>query len=302
MDSKISVVINTLNEEKNIERAMKSVEGFAQEVVVCDMHSEDNTVKIAEKLGAKVVFHKRTGYVEPARNFALSQTKGDWILILDADEEIQSALATKLKEIVHQPIPENFVEIPRKNIIFGKWIRYSGWWPDYNIRFFKKGTVTWKDAIHSKPEVTGSGIKLPNEESYALVHYHYNNIDQFIKRMNQYSKIQTKELLESGYKFNKLDLINKPISEFLTRYFVHQGFKDGLHGLVLSLLQAISFFLVYLNAWEKSGFKEEEINLREIKDLENKSIHDFNHWLKLSMFSQNLFKRAVQRLLTKFKP
>src|SRR3989344_1312352 len=109
---KISVVINTLNEEKNIERAMKSV-NWAGEIVVCDMYSEDNTVEIAKKLGAKICFHKKTNYVEPARNFAISKATGDWILVLDADEEIPDSLSKRLQEIAEKMHQINFVEIPR---------------------------------------------------------------------------------------------------------------------------------------------------------------------------------------------
>src|SRR5688572_12024024 len=95
----ISVVINTFNEEKNIERAIKSV-AWADEILVCDMHSDDNTAIIARKLGATVFLHKRVGFVEPARNFAISKASNDWILILDADEEIPGSLSDKFKEII----------------------------------------------------------------------------------------------------------------------------------------------------------------------------------------------------------
>src|SRR3989344_6147563 len=154
----ISVVINTLNEEENLPRAISSVKGLADEIVVVDMHSEDATGDIAKKAGAKVFLHERTGYVEPARNFAISKTTGDWIFILDADEEIPDTLANRLRDISDNMHQIDFVEIPRKNIIFGKWMKESMWWPDYHIRFFKKGSVSWNEKIHSKPETKGSGI------------------------------------------------------------------------------------------------------------------------------------------------
>src|SRR5688572_7980444 len=140
MIGKISVVINTLNEEKSIERAIKSVD-FADEILVCDMHSDDNTPLIAKKLGAKVIFHKRAGFVEPARNFAISKAEHEWVFVLDADEEVPDSLKGKLKEVINGSGVTTFVEIPRKNILFGRWMKASMWWPDYNIRFFKKGFV-----------------------------------------------------------------------------------------------------------------------------------------------------------------
>src|SRR3989344_4736210 len=127
MQNKISVVINTLNEEKNIERVIRSVK-WASEVLVCDMYSDDKTVAIAKKLGARVVYHKKTGYVEPGRNFAISKTSCDWVLVLDADEEILEPLARRLEEMVKKPIVSEAVDIPRKNIIFGKWMQASMWW------------------------------------------------------------------------------------------------------------------------------------------------------------------------------
>lgn len=134
---KISVVINTLNEEKNIALAIKSVREFADEVVVVDMHSEDKTCEVAESLGAKVFTFERKSYVEPARNFAISKASGDWVFILDADERATPQLLAKLKKIVKEN-QYDFVNIPRKNLIFGKWIRHSLWWPDYNIRFLER--------------------------------------------------------------------------------------------------------------------------------------------------------------------
>ena len=116
---KISVVVNTWNEEKNMGRCLESVKEFAEEIVVCDMESTDKTVEIAKKLGAKVYSHKLTYYVEPARNFAVSKATGSWILVLDADEELSGSLTRKLK-VVAKEDKVDYVEIPRKNIIFGK--------------------------------------------------------------------------------------------------------------------------------------------------------------------------------------
>ncbi len=117
-------------------RAIVSVKKLASEIVVVDMHSDDDTQKIAKKLGAKVFTHKRTGYVEPARNFAIGKATGEWILILDTDEKVSKILADRLKQISADDNSADYYRLPRKNIIFGKWIKHSRWWPDYNIRFF----------------------------------------------------------------------------------------------------------------------------------------------------------------------
>lgn len=290
---KISVVINTFNEEKNIERAMKSV-SWADEILVCDMYSDDDTAVIAKKLGAKILFHKRIGFVEPARNFAISKAEGDWILILDADEEIPDTLADKIKEVAHQDSVVTFVEIPRQNIIFGKTMKASMWWPDYNIRFFKQGAITWGNKIHSKPKTEGQGLRLAELERFAIIHHHYDTISQFIQRMDRYTSIQAKELKESGYEFEWKDLVSKPLGEFLSRFFATRGFEDGIHGLALSLLQAFSHFIMYLKTWEEKGFEKKDLKYSEVSESFKSSGKEISYWLKYGNLSTNKVKRTIQ--------
>lgn len=299
MNGKISVVINTLNEEKNIERAISSIQGLADEILVCDMHSDDDTALLARKLGAKVIFTKRTGYVEPARNFAISKVEHEWILILDADEEVPEGLASKLKDIISQAGVTTHVEIPRKNIIFGHWMKASMWWPDYHIRFFKAGSVVWGDKIHSKPRAQGQGLKLPKDERWAIIHHHYSSVWQYLERMNRYSSIQARELKKEKYQFAWQDLITKPLSEFLSRFFANRGFEDGLHGLALSLLQAFSFLVVYLKVWELEEFDGRDINLDELKGIADSSGEEINYWFKYGRLSKNPLKRLIQRTKNK---
>lgn len=298
MVGKISVIINTLNEEKNIERAIESV-SWADEILVCDMHSDDNTALIAKKLGAVVFFHKRTGYVEPARNFAISKASHEWILILDADEEVPESLGGKLKEIISGNGVTTFVEVPRKNILFGKWMKAAMWWPDYNIRFFKKGHVNWVDKIHRPPKTEGQGIKLPEDERWAIIHQNYSSISQFIYRLNRYTDVQARELKNTGYNFSLHDLIKKPLSEFLGRFFANQGYKDGLHGLALSLLQSFSELIVYLKVWEKEGFTQEDIKLKELDQLSKEGGEELSYWFKTSALPKDKFMRVLQKIRNK---
>lgn len=298
MGSRISVVINTFNEESNIERCLKSVQ-WADEIVVCDMYSDDNTVHIAKKYNARVVSHKKTNFVEPARNFAISQAKGNWILILDADEELTGALQDDLLVLSSQLTGPDYVEIPRKNIIFGKWMQHSGWWPDYNIRFFKKGMVVWKNQIHSKPETTGVGYRIPAQEKYALAHHHYQNIPQFITRMNRYTDIQADEINNTEYSFVWQDLITMPLGEFLSRYFAHRGYLDGTHGLILALLQAFSQLILYVKIWELQRYPEQNISLPEFHNLTRKSTKEIKYWVRHATLSDNKIKRTVQKIIHK---
>jgi (heptosyl)LPS beta-1,4-glucosyltransferase len=275
---KISIVINTLNEEKNLPRALASVKNLADEIVVCDMYSSDNTVAIAKKAGAKVCKYKKTGYVEPARNYAISKTTGDWVLILDADEKVGRILADKLKRISVDKNSADYYRLPRKNIIFGKWIKHSRWWPDYNIRFFKKGMVSWSEIIHSVPETQGKGLDLKAKEANAIIHYHYDSVEQFIGRLNRYTSVQSKELKKGGYEFDWRDLIRKPVGEFLARYFQGQGYKDGVHGLALAGLQAFSEFVKYLKTWKPGKVRSQSIAIGNVVEIMEKAESDFRYW------------------------
>ncbi len=294
----LSIVINTLNEEENLPRLLRSIDKFADEVVVVDMKSEDDTLKIAKEFGAKVYSHDRTGYVEPARNFAISKASGEWILILDADEELSRSLKTQITEIIHNPNADYF-RLPRKNIIFGKWLKHSGWWPDYNIRLFRKGYVDWLEEIHSIPITLGKGSDLPDDKDYAIIHHNYDSIDQYLHRMIRYTGIQSKQLAKDKYVFNWKDLLTKPANEFLSRYFQSQGYKDGLHGLAVSVLQSLTEFVVYLKVWELRKFDKDDINLVEVLSASTEIKKDHNYWKADALYREN--GGIINRIKRKFK-
>lgn len=296
--AKLSVVINTLNEEKNIPSAISSVKGIADEVIVVDMHSDDRTKEVAEKLGAKVYEHERVGYVEPARNFAISKTEGDWILVLDADEEVPGTLASKIRKLINAGKGDYF-RIPRKNIIFGKWIKHSRWWPDYNIRLFKKGKVSWNEVIHSVPMTVGVGADLLPREEFAMVHKNYEGIEQYLERMNKYTTYHSLLNIKEGYKFSWKDLVTKPGQEFLSRYFFGEGYKDGIHGLALALLQAFSELVMYLKIWQKEGFNEVNPDVSEVISLMKKEEGENHYWWADTLLKQK--GGITQRIKRKFK-
>jgi glycosyltransferase involved in cell wall biosynthesis len=278
----ISVVINTLNEEENIERCLKSIKGFADEIVVVDMHSEDRTREIAKDYGAEVYLHEKTGYVEPARNFAIEKANGKWILIIDGDEELPDTLAEKLTSFAKDKKRKDVdcVLIPRKNIIFGKWMQNSRWWPDYLPRFFKKGKITWPKQIHQQPNLADKNIHtLVNQEEYALIHYNYESLDQFLTRNRRYAEIQAKDLIEEkSYKLSSKDLLLEPLKEFLSRFFAGEAYKDGVHGLALSLLQFWVVLLTYLKVWEAQDYEKKPLEPRHAKDLLAEATYQMEYW------------------------
>ena len=295
--AKISVVINARNEEKNLPQAIASVKNLADEIIVVDMESEDSTAKVAESLGAKVFTHKKTGYVEPARNFALRQAQGPWLFVLDADEEVTDKLARKIRQILKNPKADYF-RIPRKNIIFGHWMKHSRWWPDYNIRLFRKNFVSWNEVIHTVPMTQGTGSDIEAKEEYAIIHHNYDSIEAYLERMNRYSSQHAVLLIKEGYKFSWRDIIIKPSKEFLSRYFFGEGYKDGLHGLALSLLQAFSELTVYLKIWQKEKFVDQYPKFGEVVSVFSGQEKDLHYWESDSLFKEsgNLGDRIRRKL------
>lgn len=281
--AKISVVIDTYNKEQDLPRCLESVKDVADEILVCDEGSSDKTLDIARKYGAKIITHETVPYVELIRNYEVSKASGDWILVLDPDEEISKSLAVKIKEIVKKP-QADYYRLPRKNLVFGKGLKHSRWWPDYNIRLFKKGHVSWSEVIHAVPMTQGKGLDLPADEKYAIVHHHYDSIEQYLERLNRYTSVQAELKAKEGYDFSYLDLIKKPSSEFLSRFFAGEGYKDGIHGLSLSLLQAFSELVVYLKLWQRGGFKDEKLNLPSIRSEVKRVVKDTGYWFSDSFY------------------
>mgnify|MGYP001612697644 FL=1 len=299
---RISAVVNTLNEEKKIGRCLASLKGFANEIVVVDMMSTDQTREIAKKYGARVFKHKRMGYVEPARNFAIEKAKNEWVMMLDADEEIKEGLKIFLKQEIKKP-QADYYRIPRKNIIFGKWMKHSGWWPDMNIRFFKNGAVSWNEIIHSVPMTVGKGLDLPLKEDMAIRHRHYSSVEEYITRMNKYTTIQAKDLNKNGVEFKWRDVLIKPAAEFLRRYFAEAGYKDGLHGLTLSLLQVMSELTVYVKLWQKQKFRKRKIDADDTFETLKVIANDFVWWVYASKIkdSSNVVSKIWLRIIRKLK-
>lgn len=293
----VSVVINTLNEEKSLPRAIASVKDFADEIVVVDMNSDDRTVKVAKRLGVRVFTHPRLPYVEPARNFAVSCAKCEWILILDVDETLPRTLQKHLLSII-KTSKNDYFRLPRKNLIFGKWIKHSRFWPDYNIRFFRKGHVSWSEIIHAVPMTHGRGADIPAKEALAIIHDNYTTLESYLERMNRYTGIQAKFLANDGYKFDWKDLIRKPTSEFLSRYFGGEGYKDGIHGLALAGLQATSELVLYLKVWQAEKFGEQNPNTSEVRSELEKAQGQTNWWL-IHTTERGIVGKVKKRLLKK---
>ncbi|MFA6518431.1 MAG: glycosyltransferase family 2 protein [Candidatus Shapirobacteria bacterium] len=293
----ISAVINIHNEVKTLEKCLRSIRGFADEIIIIDMESTDNGAEIAKNFNAKVISHRFVKYVEPVRNFALSKTTGKWVLILDPDEYLNTTLKKELLRVTQRK-DVDFVRIPRKNLVFGRWLRHSNMWPDYLVRFFKNGHVSWKKEIHSQPTTKGNGLNLLDSEKLAIRHQNYPSINSFIQRAVRYSSVQAEELMSTDYKLKTSDFILKPIQEFNSRFFRGEGFKDGLHGLIFCLLQAFAICLIYIRLWEKTGSPDKPLAKDSFVSAAQEANFEFNHWFSwyyIKENNQNFFKNFFIR-------
>lgn len=294
----ISVVVNVRNEAENLDKCLRSVQNFADEIIVVDMHSTDESLSVARKYHAKVFSYRPMNYVEPARNFALSKATGRWILLLDPDEYLGKTLKQELKKISNRA-DVDYVNIPRKNIILGKWFRHSNWWPDYVTRFFRRGHVDWKKEIHSQPLVKGQALNLFDSEKLALRHHNYPSVTQFVERALRYSRVQAEELQKNDYKLKTSDFILKPIQEFNSRFFAARGFRDGWHGLILSVLQAFAVALIYIRLWELEGAQEKTLARDSFVSVSQEASYEYSYWFTRYFrqeYSHNLFKNFFIRL------
>jgi len=245
MSSGISVVMNTLNAQEWLEFSLRSVRSWVDEIVVVDMHSEDRTVEIALSHGARVLTHERSGYVEPARAFAVGQATGPWVLILDADELVPAPLSRTLCEIVaadqHQA-----ARISRLNYFFGSPMRYAGWGltTERHLRFFKRGAVEFSDRIHepTRPSPGTTVADLPARAELSILHFNYLDTSQFIERLNRYTTVEAKTWLERGNSIRAVSAVGQALRELGARYLRFGGFRDGWRGAFVSL--AMLFYRV----------------------------------------------------------
>jgi glycosyltransferase involved in cell wall biosynthesis len=245
MSIKISAAIITFNEEKNIKRCIDSLD-FCDEIVVVDSLSDDNTCKIARELGAKVIDQKFLGHIAQ-KQLAVDNCINEWILSLDADEEVSSELKEEILELIKKPFVFDAYEMPRVSFHLGRWIRHGGWYPDKKIRLFNKNKAHWGGYNpHDKVIVNGSIGKLKGD----LKHYVFKDLRHNIDTNNSYSSIMASDLDKEGKSFSYIKLLLKPIGKFLEVYVYKRGFLDGMPGFIIAVGAAYSMFLKFAKLWE----------------------------------------------------
>lgn len=249
----ISVIIHTKNEQDHIGACIESCLRIADEILVVDMESTDDTRERAQSAGAKVVSVADEGYVEPARQKAIEMAQSEWIFLLDADERITPVLSKHILQYLSHPT-QKVVRLARKNIMFGKWMKHGMLWPDYQVRLFEKGSVVWPHEIHGQPAYQGEALDFPAVEKYAIVHYHSQSLHQRLQKIEQQAFNEqfyaSQKTVESRRVLERID------GEFPRRFFEYEGYKDGVHGFINAKLMEYYRFLAFARYWELQGYDD----------------------------------------------
>jgi len=252
----LSVVLNSYNEGHLLRDCLDSVI-WADEIVVVDMGSQDDSRRIAQECGARVFSHRWEPIADRAHNAAFSKATGEWILLVAPDERVSPSLAAQIQETIASDPPFAAYRLPFKDFIFGKWIKYTGWQGNREIglvRLFRRDKVTWQPIVHSQPIIDGEIGSIGYDETLdnAIIHINYTSVEQFIEKLNRYTTAEAEARLEQGKTFRWPKLVYHPLVSFWRRYVLGRGFRDGIHGFVLSVLMAFYADVILVKMWEQS--------------------------------------------------
>ncbi len=268
----LSVVIITHNEDANLGRTLESVKPLVTdgkgEIIVVDSGSTDRTVEIAKSFGARVFVEEWKGFAAQ-KNSAIDKAAGDWILSLDADEELERELARLITYAISEKQPHPKQElvdaidgamprpsvsgywIQRRNEFLGRRLRHGGFWPDPKLRLFRRGSGRFENrAVHEDIQVNGLAGTI---QSGTLLHHSYPTLSDYIDHMNRYSSLGAEMVVANGkVRFSVINIVFRPLATFIYNYFFRLGFLDGREGLLLHLYHAVYVSWKYAKAWELS--------------------------------------------------
>jgi len=286
----ISAVIVVKGSPIHLLKVISSVEDLVKEIIIVDIGIEaELKTKLRDNKIIRIIEIKdEVPYVELIRDKTKDFAKSDYIFFLDPDEIV----TPELKKLIRENFEKyDYFKIPRKNITFGRWIRHSRWWPDYQVRLFKKDKVIWPKIIHRQPKVSGNGYTVEPREELALLHHNYQNIDEYLSKFQRYAKYEAKEIFESKKDLTFSNAIVRALNEFISRYFAGQGYKDGGQGLVLAFLQMFYYLIVYFYYLEMKKFKVEGKIIEE--EFFRKGLKETLYWKK----NKNLWERILSKIL-----
>jgi len=237
----LTATIITLNEERNLPRALASVASVADEVVVVDSGSRDRTLEIARERGARVFERRWTDYSDQ-KNFAAAQAANDWILSLDADEELSPALRDEIARWKQSAPEADAYEMPRMARYLGRWIEHCGWYPDRKRRLYRRGRARFVGALHESLVVDGAVGRLRSD----LLHYTFDSLEQHEAQVERYTQLAARLLYAGGHRAWLLPSLFAPAWTFLRTYVFQQGFRDGTHGWLIAHMAARYVWLKYV--------------------------------------------------------
>jgi glycosyltransferase involved in cell wall biosynthesis len=240
----VTATVITFNEAANIQAALESL-SWADELIVIDSESTDDTVAIARRFTERVIVRPWPGYIAQ-KNFAAEQARHDWIFSLDADERVSPALATDVKHAVQTPRAVGY-RVPRVTFHLGRWIRSTDWYPDYQLRLYDRRRGTWAGKyVHESVRVDGAVEDLRGE----LLHYAYRDLTHHLQTMDRYTTLAARQMFEEGRRAGWMDLAIHPPAAFLRNYLLRGGFRDGVPGLIVSAMNARYVGLKFAKLWE----------------------------------------------------
>lgn len=241
---KLSVVIITFNEERNIERCLASVQTLADEILVVDSFSIDKTIEICERYQAKVIQNSFEGHIQQ-KNFAMEQASNDWILSLDADEALSEELVQAIKQVKSaEKSKVNLYEMNRLTNYCGSWVKYCGWYPDTKARLVNRKFAKW---VGVNPHDKLKGLKQEKIDFLKgdILHYSYYTKDDHLKQIEYFSKIAAGELIKQGNNADQFTIYLKTAAQFFKSYVLKRGFLDGKIGWQISTLSAFATYRKY---------------------------------------------------------
>lgn len=242
----LSAVIITGNEERNIGRCIDSLLPVVDEFVILDSFSTDGTVAVIHEKGLKCHRRQWEGYSD-SKNYANNIARSEYILSIDADEALSPELQQSI--LAFKQRPADACELNRLTNYCGKWIRYSGWYPEYKLRIFRKGSAVWTGDVHEKLvfNETVDVVRLKGD----LLHYSYPTVESHLRKIPGYASLAVKQDLEKGKRYYFLThAVMKPGFMFIKKYFLKLGFMDGVYGFIIAGISAFERFIRYVKYLE----------------------------------------------------
>jgi glycosyltransferase involved in cell wall biosynthesis len=241
----VTATLITLNESAHIEAALQSV-AWADEIVVVDAHSTDDTVEKARRFTDRVIVRDWAGYIDQ-KNYAASIATCDWIFSLDADERVTPELAAEIKALMASSPRSAGYRVPRVSHYLGRWIRSTDWYPDYQLRLYDRRRARWAGRyVHESVQAEGEVGRMRAD----LQHYPYRDVSHHLQTIDTYSSLAARQMHEDGRRTGGLSMIVYGDAAFLRNYLLRGGFRDGVPGLIVSVLNTFYVMLKFVKLWE----------------------------------------------------